>query len=65
MGRLTHSKDCWMWHPECAKRKIAELDKEKNAWKHEAIVIHCTWMGITYEESENIVQEYVDDHLRK
>ena len=40
-----------------------KLERERDAWKNEALNFHCTWMKCTYAESERIVQEYIDDRL--
>ena len=34
------------------------------AWKHEAANIHCTWTKGTYEQSREIMQEFVDDYIQ-
>lgn len=39
------------------------LERERDAWKNEALNFHCTWMKCTYAESERIVQEYIDERL--
>ncbi len=29
--QLTHSADCWKWHPECAKKRLEKIEKWVNS----------------------------------